>query len=455
MSIWRRPLMVLCLGSAMSAQAPFALPDTTRPANEQKLRVIVETDAGGDPDDEGSLVRFLLYSNEWDVQGIIADRPKTTNQGAKNGLDLCRRILAAYGKCHPNLVKHNGDYPSYEELQKRLVAGYNDSQDGVNLLIRALTADDPRPIWFANWGSDSGTTSSMKRALDILKKEESPAQFGAILKKIRCTRNAEKIGPYVTDIAMFVDTRNPNKWYHRFQPLVATAGGCDVQRDIKSVGSLGAVYPMPKEGDSMAFIYLIPTGLNDPMEPTWGGWGGRFSPLAKAVDSSGGGKGPGPREGFWWADAQDTIDGTTSRDNTLVRWAAAMQNDFRARIQWSVTSDPAKANHEPIVVLQGDRTRHVLRGQAPLDQPYKLSADGTTDPDGNAISFRWFVYPEPGTYHGKVQVTSDHSPQATLNIPADAAGMSIHVVLEVTDNGTPPLTRYRRIVLTGASTIPR
>ena len=40
----------------------------------EQLRVIVETDAGGDPDDEQSLVRFLLYANEWDVEGIIANR---------------------------------------------------------------------------------------------------------------------------------------------------------------------------------------------------------------------------------------------------------------------------------------------------------------------------------------------------------------------------------------------
>ena len=40
----------------------------------ERLRVIVETDAGGDPDDEQSMVRFLLYSNEWDVEGIICNR---------------------------------------------------------------------------------------------------------------------------------------------------------------------------------------------------------------------------------------------------------------------------------------------------------------------------------------------------------------------------------------------
>lgn len=427
---------------------------TAQEAKAPHLRVIVETDAGGDPDDEGSLVRFLLYSNEWDVEGIIADRPKTTNQGAPSGLELCRKILKAYGQCHPNLVKHKPDYPSYADLDKRLVAGYDDVNDGVDLIIRSLTADDPRPIWFANWGSNSGTTSSMQRALDRLKKDKPPREFAAILKKIHCTRNAEKLGSHAGGIAMFVDTRNPDRWYHRFEPLTAKAGGCDVKRDIESVGPLGSVYATPKEGDSLAFIYLIPTGLSDPLEPTWGGWGGRYSPLTKTAATSGGKQGVAPREGFYWAEAQDTLEGKTSRDNTLARWAAALQNDFRARMQWSVAADPAKANHEPVVVLQNDRTRQVLRADAPVGRSFELSAEGSSDPDKDAITYRWFVYPEPGTYRGDVKINNADSARATLEVPADAAGKTIHVVVEVTDSGKPALTRYRRIVLTGTGGAP-
>ena len=54
----------------------LALPTAGRA--EEKLRVIIETDIGGDADDQASFVRFLLYSNEWDVEGIIADRPAKT-----------------------------------------------------------------------------------------------------------------------------------------------------------------------------------------------------------------------------------------------------------------------------------------------------------------------------------------------------------------------------------------
>ena len=64
----------LALAGCWCALNSFALA-VAAPSGD-RLRLIVETDAGGDPDDEQSLVRFLLYSNEWDVEGIIANRPR-------------------------------------------------------------------------------------------------------------------------------------------------------------------------------------------------------------------------------------------------------------------------------------------------------------------------------------------------------------------------------------------
>src|SRR4051795_10927806 len=64
-------------------------------ADDARLRLIIETDAGGDPDDEQSLVRFLLYTNEWDVEGIIANRPKARDgenlNSVRTGLGIVRR----------------------------------------------------------------------------------------------------------------------------------------------------------------------------------------------------------------------------------------------------------------------------------------------------------------------------------------------------------------------------
>src|ERR1700730_9333876 len=103
----------------------------TNPAEAtDRLRVIIETDAGGDPDDEQSLVRFLLYANEWDVEGIVCTRATARDRENLNpertGLGIVRRMLQAYSECHPNLVKHDRRFPSKEYLWKRTVAGYGD-----------------------------------------------------------------------------------------------------------------------------------------------------------------------------------------------------------------------------------------------------------------------------------------------------------------------------------------
>ena len=140
----------------------------------ERLRVIVETDLGGDADDQASLVRFLLYANEWDVEGIIADRNADTfdkdpvrdhlGLAAKDGYELALAYLKAYGEVFPNLSRHAKGYPTLDELRKRTVPGHNDTDAGVRLLTAAADRDDPRPIWYGNWGSNSGAKSNLRRA---------------------------------------------------------------------------------------------------------------------------------------------------------------------------------------------------------------------------------------------------------------------------------------------------
>jgi hypothetical protein len=87
----------------------------------QKLRVIVLTDIEADPDDSQSLVRFLLYSNQWDVEGLIA----TTSIHQKNRVapETIDKILKAYGTVQPNLLKHEPGYPTYDQLKAKLRKG--------------------------------------------------------------------------------------------------------------------------------------------------------------------------------------------------------------------------------------------------------------------------------------------------------------------------------------------
>ncbi len=234
------------------------------------------------------------------------------------------------------------------------------------------------------------------------------------------------------------------RWYHRFRPLTERAGGFDVDRDVlKNHGPLGALYTTPKEGDSWTFVYLIPTGLSDPNEPTWGGWAGRYGPRDGDPLNK---QGPGGPQ-FFWANQQDSVNGKTNRDNTALRWADHLQNDFRARLDWCVVKDVADANHPPIIHCQNDDTKDVLRLTAEAGAELTLDSSGTTDPDGDKLSYRWFDYPEPGTYRGEVAVEDSTASKATLKVPTNARGKSLHVILQVSDSGTPSLTRYRRILL--------
>ena len=76
----------------------------------EKHRIIVLTDIENEPDDAMSLVRFLTYSNQWDVEGLIA----TTSVHQKRELATWRikEIVEAYGKVQPNLLKHEPGYPT-------------------------------------------------------------------------------------------------------------------------------------------------------------------------------------------------------------------------------------------------------------------------------------------------------------------------------------------------------
>ena len=151
-----------------AADDPEVYAAIKRMTADTRLRLIIETDAGGDPDDEQSLVRFLLYANEWDVEGIIANRPTTRRPENKNpedtGLGIVRRLLDAYGECRPNLVQHDARYPTKESLRQRTVAGYNDTNDAVKLILAAVDKDDPRPVWYSDWGTDSGAAIEQPQA---------------------------------------------------------------------------------------------------------------------------------------------------------------------------------------------------------------------------------------------------------------------------------------------------
>lgn len=434
--------------------AAVSLFEVSSNAAEERLRVIIETDAGGDPDDEQSFVRWILYTNEWDVEAIIANRA-TAREGEnqnreRTGLGILQQLVRAYGECYPRLLENDPRYPKPEDLLSRVVPGYDDRNDAVDRLISILDSSDPRPVWYADWGTDRGAaTNNLRRALDRILKERGPEGYAQAKNKLRVFGYPEIFGDHANKIPpafpLLVNTFQPPwegvRWYHRFSQLTAKAGGFDIQRDvISNHGPIGALYPTntthgQKEGDTMTFLSWIPTGMNDPAKPEWGSWAGRY--------------GFKPGTGEWpvyWSNQADTWQGDRHRDNTLRRWAEALQNDFRARMDWCV-KPRTEANHPPQPRLKDHADGQILHLKPRAGSRIELDASPSSDPDGNKLSFDWFIYPEPGDCPGKIALTWPNNPATSLTIPTDSIRDTIHIILAVTDNGTPPLTRYRRVIL--------
>ena len=78
-----------------------------------------------------------------------------------------------------------------------------------------------------------------------------------------------------------------------------------------------------------------------------------------------------------------------------------------------------------------------------------LSARGTEDPDGDPLAYHWWQYREADSYDGTVEIRDAANQDASFTVPEDAdEGDTLHIICEVTDAGSPPLTRYRRVVVT-------
>jgi len=220
---------------------------------------------------------------------------------------------------------------------------------------------------------------------------------------------------------------------------------------------IGSLYPRRKamyEGDTPSFLFLYQNGLSDPGKVYYGGWGGRFK-KDKVMNANEFSHAKGDESEFYnffiYNDAEDQwcFEGVKYNDVycPLFRWREEYQNDFAARIRWT-TLPYSEANHNPVVVVDSDSTKNILYRRGTPGKNYHIDAKGSSDPDGDSLSFEWFYYKEPGSHKGNIGITDSLYQRVMVHIPNDAAGTEIHLILKVRDNGTPNLFSYRRIVFT-------
>jgi len=429
---------------------PVALAAAERP------RLIVLTDIGGDPDDQQSLVRLMLYANELELEGLIA----SSSRGKVNP-SLIREIVEAYGEVRDNLSRHAEGYPRASDLLSRIRSGnpsnaiddLGDGRDtaGSSWIIEVVDRPDPRPVNIAIWGG----SMELAQALWRVRQDRGEAGVRKFVAKLRvhAIGHQDETGPWIvesfSDLFYILDKapEGQDKRESVFRGMYL--GGDEsltsldwLQRNVtRGHGPLGALYPTKtwtapnpngalKEGDTPSWLYFLPMGLSDPAHPNWGSWGGRFVSAGQGL----------------WVDAADTVQEKTHPRATVWRWRPDFQNEFAARMDWCVMAS-SDANHAPRFVAQGERSAGIAVIETEAGFEVELSSEGLLDPDGGRLSYRWFVYPEAGGFHGRLSIEEADSARALLLVPMAAAGKSIHVLLATTDRGDPPLTAYRRFIL--------
>lgn len=458
--------------------AIFSIPVYVAAANNEKPRVLVLTDIENEPDDAMSLVRFLTYSNQWDVEGLIA----TTSVHQKHKLATwrIREIVEAYGKVQPNLLKHESGFPTKKYLMSVIKEGRADygmhavgegmDSEGSDWIIKTVDKEDSRPVWVLVWGG--------------------PNCLAQALWKVKNTRTQEQVDTFVNRLRVYTisDQDDSGPWLRKtFKNLfyIASPGhhdlggyhyatwsgisgdkfhgrfaGADFEivdnpwldKNIRCKGPLGKQYPFMKflmEGDTPTFLYLIDNGLGNPEKPNWGSWGGRYEFYQ-------------PRTERWfiepeirplWTDALDEVYGIdeswhTSNKATIWRWREAFQNDFVARMDWTI-NDYRNANHPPVAKLSCP-----AEITAKIGDKIELNADGSTDPDGNELNFKWYYYPEAGTFNiatgrtgNPLKIIDANKAKASFIVPKTIRYGTMHIIVEVSDNGKPSLTRYQRVIV--------
>jgi hypothetical protein len=479
--------VILGVGLATAGSAAFG-PDVALAAESRRAdgphRLLVLSDIENEPDDTQSFVRLLLYSNVIDIEGLVATT--SVHKRTSPATESIRALVRAYSEVHGNLVMHDPEYPRPEALLALVkegqpgygmgAVGAGKDTEGSEAILRALEKQDDRPLWVAVWGG----ANTLAQALHTLRATR-PAEVDRLVSRLRVytISDQDDSGPWIRKSfprLFYVVSPGGDYGAATWTGINTVVAGIDnatignrwlAENIQQGHGPLGAAYPdvsWGMEGDTPSFLGLIPNGLGDPEHPEWGGWGGRYELYRPEVPVGDprtfvGGVAIEPETRPIWTNAVDEYAPLTFPEHgratragektfrefkaTLWRWRDDFQNDFAARMDWTV-KPRSEANHPPVPVLDHPDTLTVRSGQG-----FGLGARRSTDPDGDSLSYAWFPYREAGSYKGAVTIPgAENSAGLWLTAPKVEKPETLHFILRLTDKGSPPLSRYARVIVT-------
>lgn len=498
---------------------------------DARPRTIVTTD--GEADDMNSMIRFLYYTNDIDVAGLVysssvhhwegdgthtlkqakdagiitsyngqtagtADRSDDATKWRWNPDQWIQDQIDDYAEILPNLRAHDKRYPSAKYLRSKVAVGnvafendFSADTPGSRLIERALLDGDQRDLWLQAWG---GQNTIARALVSIEDRYKGTPQWASVRRRVvdkaviatignQDNAYADYISKSWPDIRLYnwgftftawtggkrqadIPARLKKYYEHQFWTKMKSSHGdllagyhligdgqylkgesdapgwqpglAGVKYDLATwrlydfVGPFER-YDMLSEGDTPAFLPLIPNGLRFLDDPTLGGWGGRFAPGEGAAATA---YSPQPDV--------NPASGKAEGPYSLIRWVGDAERDFAARADWGVTRSKKSTNRAPQVKLA--RTDVTAKPGAKV----KITSV-VRDPDGDKVKQRWSVYEEASTVTSVPAITTKgHGSRrtTTVSVPRDAApGQRLVLLLKATDNGKHHLARYGEVVV--------
>lgn len=404
-----------------------------------KARTVITTD--GEVDDMNSMLRYFLYANEMELEGIVLTSSMYHYAGDEEagiepfrwtGTEWLSNMTDAYEEAYPNLITHAEGYPEPNYIRDVTKIGnitnageMEQVTEGSEFLKELFLEDDESDLYVQTWGGTNTTARALK---SIQEEYENTDEWETIKQAVSdklvlyiILDQDESYSSYIAtnwpDIRIINDQSNfwhfAYAWkFHTDEVNSKLQGDWNYENIKNGHGSLLEMYALMgdgnilegelpeeqrgseeylqnnpqysqydfiSEGDSPSFFYLIDNGLRSMEDPSFGGWGGRFGAETEQL----------------YRNTVLDFDPYTERyeaEYSLMRWFDDIQSDFAARADWTITADYEDANHNPALTVDEGIDLEVEKGEE-----VTLHANAT-DPDGDNLTYSWWRYFEADTY---------------------------------------------------------
>lgn len=280
-------LLLLLTTSTLSAQKPVP----------ERPRILISTDIGGtDPDDNQSMMHYLLYANEFDCEGLVSS--PSFGEGNKSEI---LRMIDLYEQDLPKLKEHAAEakspmayYPSPDYLRSITkqgrhgrvpLVGYSTPTEGSEWIVRCARKQSDRPLYVLVWGGLDDVAQALHDAPDIAGRIRV-YWIGGPNKKWGINAYAYIIENF-PDIWM-IENNSSYRAFIAKNKLKDQWNSGFYDHYVKGCGYLGADFHnylqgRPKLGDTPALLYMMDGDPADPEKESWGGSFERYSYTPRSV----------------------------------------------------------------------------------------------------------------------------------------------------------------------------